>query len=98
MINGNKKSLTSIEKINDNRRLMREKLTKVIRPKSRAPALPKKVRQTDKQFFFFKKTFEIAIYATKFLSTIQKQKKTFKEPLKQLGYGPTIRWRDGPTD
>jgi len=35
-----------------------KKRNKVIRPKSRASALSKKVRQTDRQtFFFFKKTF-----------------------------------------
>ena len=39
----------------------------VIRPKSRASALPKKSGgQTDKHFFF-KKTFETAVYCTKFL-------------------------------
>ena len=54
-------------------------------------------RQTDKQFFF-KKTFEIAIYATKFLSTIQKHKKLFRKPLKQFCDGPTDRRTDGPTE
>ena len=42
---------------------------KVIRPKSRASALSKKVFQTDRQTdsFFFKKTFEMAVYSFKFL-------------------------------
>ena len=40
---------------------------KVIRPKLRASALSKKSgRQTDKHFFF-KKTFEIAVYSIIFL-------------------------------
>ena len=40
---------------------------KVIRPKLRASSLSKRVRQTDRHIFFFKKTFEMAIYSTKFL-------------------------------
>ena len=35
---------------------------KVIRLKSRASAFSKNVRQTDRQTFFFKKTFEMAVY------------------------------------
>ena len=70
---------------------------KVIRPKSRASALSKRVRQTDRKTFFFKKTFEIASYTTKFLSTIQKHKKLFKKPLKQFYDRPTNRPTDGRT-
>ena len=41
---------------------------KVIRPKSRASALSKNVRQTDRQtIFFFKKTFQTAIYYSEVL-------------------------------
>ena len=61
-------------------------LNKVIRPKSRASALSKKSgRQTDKQFFFFKKTFEMAAYSSKFLlyhsETLKTLKKAFKTVL-----------------
>ena len=40
---------------------------KVIRPKSRVSTLSKKGRQTDRHTFFFKKTFEMAVYFSKFL-------------------------------
>ena len=74
------------------------RLNKVIRPKLRASALSKKVRQTDRQIIFFKKTYEIAIYATKFLFTIQKHRKRFKKPLKQFCDQPTDQPTDGPTE
>ena len=50
------------------------KLNKVIRPKLRASAFLKKSgRQTDKQLFFFKKTFEMVIYFSKsFFTAIQR--------------------------
>ena len=69
---------------------------KVIRPKSRASALSKKVRQTDRQTvcFFFKKTFETAIYCSKLLLHYLETFKSDKKPLKQLCDGRT----DGRTD
>ena len=53
------KKKTKIEKKN------KKKKNKVIRPKSRASALSKKVRQTDRQTFL-KKTFKITVDCTNF--------------------------------
>ena len=52
-------------------------LNKVIRPKSRASALLKKVRKTNRQTFFFKKTVEMAVY---YLSTFRLKKKRGRKP------------------
>ena len=69
-------------------------INKVIRPKSRALALSK--RQADRQTnnFFFKKTFETAIYFTKFPFLPFRDTKTLFKALKTvllLTVGPTDR-------
>ena len=70
---------------------------KVIRPKSRAPALSKKV--TDRQtIFFFKKTFETAINYSKLLLHYLETLKRDKKPLKRLWEGRTNGRTDRRTD
>ena len=71
---------------------------KVIRPKSRASALSKKVRQTDRQTIFFKKTFETAIYYSKLLLHYLETLKRDKKPLKRLWEGRTNGRTDRRTD
>ena len=71
---------------------------KVIRPKSRASALTKKVRKTDRQTTFFKKTFEIVVYLSKLLLYYSEAKKRNEKRLKPFCDGPTDRPTDRRTD
>ena len=61
---------------------------KVIRPKSRASALSKKVRQTN-NFFFSKNHLKGLFTPSCFFSTIHRHKKRNKKPLKQFCNRPT---------
>ena len=59
------------------------KRNKVI--KSHASAISKKVRHTDRQTFFFcKKTFEMAVYPTKFLLLVLRDIKTREKAFKRV--------------
>ena len=71
---------------------------KVIRPESRASALTKIVRQTDRQIFFSKRLLKWPFVPQRFFSIIQGHEKRFKKPLKQFCDGRTDRPTDGPTD
>ena len=77
----------------------RSKRNKVIRPKSRASALSKTARQTDRQTIFFSKRHFKQLFTTpSFFSTIQRHEKCDKKTLKRPWDGMTDRQTDRRTD
>ena len=79
---------------------LHRKWNKVIRPKSCASALSKKVFQTDRQTdsFFFQKDFWNGCLFLQVSSPLFRDVKTRKKPLKQFCDQPTDQPTDGPTE
>ena len=91
----------------ERKRRWRVEKNKVIRPKSRASALSKKVRQTDRQTIFFQKDIwnGLLFHKVPFLPfmDMKNAEKPFcdrptNQPTDRPTDGPTDRRTDGPTD